>query len=207
MKDAPAYVPPPTWTGFYIGAHVGGVWAEDKATDGGLWQSYQDQAYSNVTRSFTTNADGVFGGGTAGYNFQTGSFVFGVEADFGAVGLTGSWNDGALTGFTPTTKGYIWGKSNDSFYADVTGRLGYAVGPALFYVKGGWAFLDNPISIGGHWNSDWSKSVNGLDGWVIGGGVEYLFAPSWSVKAEYLYFDFGNTNVGWTDPKDIPNNN
>ena len=81
--------------------------------------------------------DGVFGGGTVGYNYQTGSFVFGVEADFGGAGLTGNWNDGIAA----HTDGNFWAKNDANFYADVTGRLGYAAGPASLYVKGGWAFL------------------------------------------------------------------
>ena len=44
------------------------------------------------------NNDGVFGGGTVGYNYQTGAFVFGVEADFGGAGLTGNWNNGVVAG-------------------------------------------------------------------------------------------------------------
>ena len=89
--------------------------------------------------------DGVFGGGTVGYNYQTGSFVFGVEADFGGAGLTGNWNNGIAAG----TVGNFWAKNDANFYADVTGRLGYAAGPALFYVKGGWAYLDTNLSVGG----------------------------------------------------------
>ena len=87
-KDVPVYVPPPTWTGFYIGAHVGGFWADIKNHDlDGFMRHGTDWGWNN-------NNDGVFGGGTVGYNYQTGAFVFGVEADFGGAGLTNNWNDG-----------------------------------------------------------------------------------------------------------------
>ncbi len=190
MKDAPVYVPPPTWTGFYIGAHVGGAWADIKNHD------LNDYTYSGAGYGWNNTNEGVFGGGTVGYNFQSGSFVFGVEADFGGAGLTGNWNNGYAQTYAA---GYLWNKTDASFYADVTGRLGYAAGPALFYVKGGWAYLDANMSVGGFdvLGNPWSSKTTGLDGWTIGGGVEYMFAPSWSVKAEYLYFDFGRNNSNW----------
>jgi outer membrane immunogenic protein len=201
LKDAPApYVPVSTWTGFYIGAHVGGFWADIKNNDA---NDYYYNYYESGTRGYgwDNTADGVFGGGTVGYNYQTGSFVFGVEADFGGAGLTNNWNDGVVAG----SSGNLWAKNDASFYADVTGRLGYAAGPALFYAKGGWAFLDDKMSVGG-WGrlsdgtwGDWSKNSNGLNGWVVGGGIEYLWSPNWSVKAEYLYFDFSRDCLSWTD--------
>ncbi len=192
MKDVPAYVPPPTWTGFYIGAHVGGAWADIKNHD------LNDYSYNGNNYGWSNTNDGVFGGGTVGYNYQTGSFVFGVEADFGAAGLTGNWNNGYAQSYAA---GYLSGKDDTNFYADVTGRLGYAAGPALFYVKGGWAYLDAKLSVGGFDvnGNPWSTNCSGLDGYTIGGGIEYMFAPSWSVKAEYLYFDFGKNNSSWYD--------
>ncbi len=191
MKDAPVYVPPATWTGFYIGAHVGGIWANINNSD--------VNDYLGTTAWGNNTNDGVFGGGTVGYNYQTGGLVFGVEADFGGAGLTGNWNNGAIA--PVGTPGSFWAKNDANFYADVTGRLGYAAGPALFYVKGGWAYLDTNLQVGGvdAFGTTWSVSSGSLDGWVVGGGVEYLFAPSWSVKAEYLYFDFSKNNTSWYD--------
>ena len=142
-KDVPVYVPPPTWTGFYIGAHVGGFWADIKNHD------LDDFMLHGRDWGWNNNNDGVFGGGTVGYNYQTGAFVFGVEADFGGAGLTNNWNDGVLVG----NPGFLHVKNDASFYADVTGRLGYAAGPALFYAKGGWAFLDTNFTVDGCCNS------------------------------------------------------
>jgi outer membrane immunogenic protein len=191
-KDVPAYVPPPTWTGFYIGAHVGGFWADIKNRDLDGWTGH------GLDWGWNNSNDGVFGGGTVGYNYQTGAFVFGVEGDFGGAGLTNSWNNGLIAG----SAGSFWAKSDASFYADVTGRLGYAAGPALFYVKGGWAYLDANISVGGvdPVFGVWSVKNSALDGWTVGGGIEYMWSPSWSVKAEYLYFDFGRNHTDWIDP-------
>ena len=91
--------------------------------------------------------------------------------------------------------GFLHVKNDANFYADVTGRLGYAAGPALFYAKGGWAFLDTNFTVdgcciaAGLCRGRFSNN-NGLDGWTVGGGIEYMWSPSWSVKAEYLYLRF-----------------
>ena len=156
---------------------------------------------TGASYGWSNNSSGVFGGGTVGYNYQTGGFVFGVEADFGGAGLTGSWNNGLAPAYGGGAPGSLWAKNDGSFYADVTGRLGYAVGPALFYVKGGWAYLDANTQVGGVDvnGNPWSASTSGLNGWTVGGGVEYLFARSSSVKAEYLYMDFGSFNTNWVD--------
>ena len=190
LKDAPILPPPPTWTGFYIGAHVGGAWGE-------LKNDYYDN-WNNVVDSWKDTNDGVFGGGTVGYNWQAGNFgigassvVIGFEADFGAIGFSTTHN------YIDSYDHNYWNKQDASFYADVTGRLGLAFGPALVYAKGGWAYLDDPISYG--YGSVAAFKGDSLDGWTIGGGIEYLFAPSWSVKAEYQYFDFGKQNYSSFD--------
>ena len=66
-----------------------------KNNDNGYDDALQQLVDNPVNRcaGITTNS-GVFGGGTVGYNYQSGAFVLGVEADFGGAGLTGNWNDG-----------------------------------------------------------------------------------------------------------------
>jgi outer membrane immunogenic protein len=180
LKDVP-YVAVPSWTGFYLGAHVGGAWGDLKTTDSYAGLAGESNQWSN-------NSDGIVGGGQLGYNYQVGSsFVVGFEADFGGLGLSQS----------QTPYGYstaYYSKLNDGFYADATARLGYAVGPALFYVKGGWAYFDGGLNIT---DTAFPASVTkkGVDGWVIGGGIEYKFTPNWGVKGEYRYFDFSDQKL------------
>ena len=185
----PAYVPAPTWAGFYVGANVGGASVDIANADVDYYQA--------LNRDWTNNEKGVFGGGTVGYNLQTNVFVFGVEADFGAIGLTsGDWNNHLVA----NDRHYLWANGDTSFYADVTGRLGYSAGPALFYLKGGWAYLDSGLEFGGwnvNTNSSWSVQTKGLSGFTIGGGIEYAWSQCWSLKAEYLYFDFGTVHDSW----------
>jgi outer membrane immunogenic protein len=133
------------WTGFYLGA-MGGYAQENSDGIGTL--------------------SGGFAGGTLGYNWQTGNFVLGVEAD-------AAWADvGATVGVFET-------RIRDM--GTVRGRIGYTFDQVLIYGTGGFAWADNRLTIVG-------VSDNKIHtGWTAGAGVEVMFAPKWSVKAEYLY--------------------
>ena len=86
---------------------------------------------------------GVFGGGTIGYNAQRGGVVFGIEADFGAMGLSGNKLLSTPASYpVPITGETVYSHISTGFYGDVTGRLGWAWGPWLLYGKGGLAVLD-----------------------------------------------------------------
>jgi outer membrane immunogenic protein len=76
--------------------------------------------------------------------------------------------------------------------ASITGRLGYTWGPGMIYAKGGVAFRDN----GGFstTNTDYSAD-NKSTGYTVGGGLEYMFAPAWSAKVEYQYYNFDKSTV------------
>ncbi len=168
---APAYSPPAViynWTGFYIGGHVGGVFAGDNSLIGG---------------------DARFMGGVQGgfdYQFAP-NFVMGVEAQY-------SWLNSNTTGFAFPGGGLITSSNNQ--IGSVTGRAGYTWGPGLIYAKGGYAWRDNPnigVSVAGT-PVAFATDGNHKDGWTVGAGLEYMFAPNWSAKAEYQYYNFGNTN-------------
>lgn len=128
-----------------------------------------------------TNFKGGLGGGTVGYNTQIGQLVFGVEADAAGSGIKASATSQGVT-------------VNDSIRAlgSATGRVGFAVNSALFYAKGGYAWANNRVNAvaGGASFTD-SKTHSG---WTVGGGVEYMFLPKWSAKAEYMYSDFASLN-------------
>jgi outer membrane immunogenic protein len=159
------------WTGFYIGAM------------GGYGQSNQvRESIGGITVSATSNdIKGGFGGGTVGYNWQTGPAVFGIEADAAWSGI--KYSEAAL-GVTLADKIQAIGS--------VTGRVGFAANGALIYVKGGYAWADNQISASAG-GATFSES-HFHSGWTIGGGLEYLFLPNLSGKVEYMYADFSNAN-------------
>jgi outer membrane immunogenic protein len=184
-KDS--FVPVTTWTGFYLGASVGGAWGDLKVTN--------VDHYTGVDK-FTNSPEGVFGGGTIGYNLQRGSFVFGIEGDLGYMDLSSTKIQPGSPG--GDTKSRISG----GVYGDVTGRVGYTVGSALFYGKGGFAFYNGEAEVFDNCNTgacggalNQSNKSSTLTGWTAGGGVEYMIKPSWSIKAEYLHFDFGSDTV------------
>jgi len=94
--------------------------------------------------------------------------------------------------------------SNTDQLGSVTGRLGYTWGPALLYAKGGYAWRDGNnigVTVAGV-PQGFTTSGNRKDGYTVGGGLEYMFAPNWSAKAEYQYYNFGNTTFA-TGPADI----
>jgi outer membrane immunogenic protein len=100
-----------------------------------------------------------------------------------------------FVGFSSTTTARI------KDIADLTGRIGFAAGPWLFYGKGGVA-LDQTSSTGvflGPTGTLVETSTSGTtdrSGWVVGAGFEWGFAPGWSAKIEYEHFDFGSTPIG-----------
>ena len=132
--------------------------------------------------NFTNNDDVRFiGGGQIGYDYQfSPSWVLGVEANYSFMD-TGNGN------------GIFNGTQNpfaNRGLGSVTGRLGYVWGPALLYAKGGYAYADTRFTNG----FAGGTGGNGRDGYTVGGGLEYMFAPSWSAKVEYQYYDFGVRN-------------
>jgi outer membrane immunogenic protein len=167
-KAPPAYAAPIyNWTGFYIGGHLGGAFAGDN--------------------SLTGNNGRFLGGvqGGADYQFAP-SWVIGVEAQY-------SWLASNNTGVL--FPGGVLVTSNSDQLGSVTGRLGYTWGPALLYAKGGFAWKDRNnlgVSVGGA-PVPFTTGGDHRDGYTVGAGLEYMFAPSWSAKVEYQYYNFGNT--------------
>jgi outer membrane immunogenic protein len=171
---APAYMAPIyNWTGFYIGGHVGGGF-------GG------NNGFTGTTNS--GNSGSFLGGVQAGADYQFApNWVVGIEGQY-------SWlaNNNNNVAFGGT--GYVY-TNNQRALGSVTGRVGYTWGPALLYVKGGYAYADYNQSLALVGVPQPFTLNNGHhDGYTVGAGLEYMFAPSWSAKVEYQYYDFGKTN-------------
>lgn len=176
---APAYTAPAVvynWTGFYIGGHVGGAFGDNSSIqgDGGRFLG------------------GVQGG--ADYQFAS-NWVIGIEAQY-------SWMDSGNSGRVFPLGTSVTG--NNDQLGSVTGRLGYTWGPALLYAKGGYAWKDsNNLSVtNAGLPAAYTVDGNKRDGYTVGAGLEYMFAPNWSAKAEYQYYNFGNTTFT-SGPADI----
>jgi outer membrane immunogenic protein len=127
-------------------------------------------------------------GGQLGYNWQAGSWVFGVEGDVDGVGAQRS----VKTLFQPATFTTFSASATPEWLATVRGRIGYAWGPGLIYVTGGgaWSAVQFDTNDGGTASGSFN---NTRSGWTLGGGYEWMFAPSWMLRAEYLYYSFHGT--------------
>ena len=177
-KAMPA-LPVTDWTGLYAGAHVGGAWSNMNVTN-------FDENGPLPPQTFKNNASGVFGGGTVGYNLQRGQFVFGLEGDFGAMSLSSRTTQPA------PLNSPIVAESHGGAYGDITGRFGVAFNQSLIYAKGGVAFFGGDAKISDIPDKVSTTTQSNPTGWTVGGGIEYIIAPAWSVKAEYQFFDFGS---------------
>jgi outer membrane immunogenic protein len=174
--------PPPifTWTGFYVGAQIGGVWARDNA-------SIENPGIPvAIFLPFTVKADGVIGGAHAGFNVQVNQWVFGLEGSIDGTSLRKSFTVGICPLFCgeATTKSDIQGS--------VRGRLGVAFDRTLLYATGGAAIATitntyDTTPFGGGFASIETTRV----GWTVGGGLQYAVTDNWSVRGEYRYSDFG----------------
>jgi outer membrane immunogenic protein len=107
--------------------------------------------------------------------------VWGLEADAA----------GSSIKETETVAFGVTGEEKIRAFGSVTGRLGVTSGPALFYAKGGYAWADNRVSFTALGLTLFNESKT-HSGWTIGAGGEYMFAPNWSAKLEYMYADYGS---------------
>lgn len=190
------------WTGGYIGAHAGYGWA-----------SMHD---INNPAADKKKPKGGFGGLQAGYNWQfDNNVVLGAEADVSFGKIKKNWEDS-----NPNSSYYTEDKIKT--HGSVRARLGYAVDRFLPYVTGGLAWADTSHSLGctpmdkaAQYNCSANATTKpkGFEdkasqtriGYAVGAGVEYAVTNNWTLKAEYLYSNFGKKSVTLVDPY-YPNN-
>jgi outer membrane immunogenic protein len=209
-KAAPAYVPPPPpppmWTGFYAGLNLGGGWSANSINPSQL-SPYGSTVDGSVyllpgNTQGGGNAGGVVGGGQVGYNYQFGdSFLIGAEADIQGTSMRSGGNSNYIVYPDPNwANNYLVPLSPAgnpgialNWFGTVRGRAGFMIMPTLLvYGTGGFAY--------GGVSGGYSNFSNTRTGWTAGGGVEWMFMPNWSAKAEYLYTDLnsGGNNIGWS---------
>lgn len=146
-----------SWAGPYLGGNIGYEWGS--------------------VDNNPSKPSGFVGGVQAGYNFQNGPWVFGVEGDIQATGADNT--------FAP------W-KFSNPWFGTLRGRAGYAFSNVLFYGTAGLAFGELRGQTFG-----WTESHT-TAGWTIGAGAEVGLAPNWSVKLEYLYIDLSTSQFAIT---------
>ena len=218
----PVYLPPPPlWTGLYVGINAGYTWSNNKTVDTTAVPLFAAPTFATeltlssalATTSVPVSNSGFIGGGQIGYNYQfANSFVAGIEADIqGLAGSNGTgtvFGSGVPVGFpNETITSTVSASKRIDYIGTVRGRLGFTITPTLLvYGTGGLAYgglnssvainqqnLAVPVANFSTPFSSFGSLSNSRVGWTAGGGVEWLFAPNWSVKAEYLYYDLGST--------------
>jgi outer membrane immunogenic protein len=178
---APLAAPVPvfSWTGFYVGGNVGYGFARANAdvTVGGV-----------TTRVDSENLRGAVGGGQAGFNWQTGPLVLGIEGDLQWSGQKAVFT---LGGITQTDRINTFGT--------VRARAGVAVDRVLVYGTGGWAYgtWRTDLTVPGVGTGNYSISRSA---WAAGAGAEVAFTDHLTAKLEYLYLDTGRINDATTLP-------
>jgi len=215
---APVYTKAPlaaaqySWTGLYAGGQAGYGWSPDDVNTAANGIGQQPPSPGAIADAaafglhFPTAPKGFLGGGTLGYNIQTGQFVWGVETDLSWADIKGTSSQGAtvpvavIPGIFGTTAGVAQQKI-DAF-GTLRARLGFTpVDRLLVYGTGGLAYghVESNTNIAETHNELGISLTNAVGsasswrgGWTAGAGLEYAFAPRWTAKAEYLYYDLGS---------------
>jgi outer membrane immunogenic protein len=205
-----------SWTGFYFGGNVGYASGSSaiRGTETVPTPPFLaiDSAAVSAAASPKLNSDGFTGGAQAGYNWQAGSAVFGVEADIDAFHIRGRTT--GTFAFPSTLPGGPIGPPTAFFTSTSSvstdwlftgrGRLGWAADNWMLYATGGVAVTNVNVnqSIGLIAPFVFNATTSSTRvGYTVGGGFEYAMDRNWSVKGEYLYVDFGTLNgVGVLTP-------
>ena len=177
------------------------------------------------TGLMSNNQNGYLGGFQTGYNYQWHEkYVIGLETDIqgasikGGSSLTGAgYNINSRNDGSSTTIGGVQISSGVDWLGTIRARAGYLVKPSLLLFAtagvsyGGanaqvtnmaysayndFVYPTSPSGIQPYFGS--VTRTQTLIGWTAGSGLEWMVTPSWSVKAEALYWSLGNMNVGTT---------
>ena len=226
----PAPVPVYSWTGFYGGLNMG-VGLGEARTDWNYFAPSATAPLGNpptvcgisggafcISGSDSVHINGPVGGVQVGYNWQTGNYLAGIEADFQGTGQSGT-RDLTVAFRVNGISGGAAGVSiaeRMPWLGTVRGRLGYVADRLLIYATGGLAYgrveVDSLASATGFFAPTsppgsppctattcpvWNFSGSGITktGWTVGGGAEWALGRNWSAKVEYLFVDLGSFNT------------
>lgn len=201
VKARPVVAPVPvwSWTGFYIGGHVGAGWGTTESTLTGASITPPGVAFPFTLPFSQTSSSGFLGGVQAGANWQSGWAVFGVQGDFAGADIKGTSPCLLVLGCSTKT----------DWLASVTGRIGAVVlDRGLVYAKGGAAWMNSTHSValptfggvvggpGGIAGDLTSREITHF-GWTLGLGTEWMITNNWTAFVEYNYYEFDKKNYGF----------
>lgn len=171
------------WSGFYIGINGGGGSADTS------WDLV------GFGPEGSHNSTGGTVGGQIGYRFQSGQFVFGLEGQGNWADFSGD-NISAITGLRNRTRVDAFGL--------ITGQVGYAWNNVLLYAKGGAAVVSNKYDV---YSVVTGANLDRADetrwGATVGAGLEFGFAPNWTVGVEYNHIFLGDRTIAFTTPAGV----
>lgn len=207
-----------TWRGFYFGGHVGGAVQMDDSNEVVEFDTDLDGSFTDTVRTAagadafspgfcggiamaptpqsgcTDDEDGLDFGGRAGYDWQSGSLVFGALVDI-------SWPDvrDGVSAFSTTPAFYAFDRELKTL-AGFRGRIGVGSDRVLAYGTGGlaWGWIDqtfttsNAVNTFVAVNQDGDGSNQSAIGYQAGGGVEFKVAGRVSIVGEYLFTSLDN---------------
>lgn len=169
----------------------------------------QVPAFAPALGSNSASASSWLAGAQAGYNWQSGSVVYGIEADIAGTGLKNTMNTTLQSVFIPPPTAST--SSSIDWYGTVRGRLGWAIGPVMFYGTGGLAYgranVNSTLTDNILLTSLNSQSSSVKAGWVAGFGIEYLLRPNLIVNLGYQYVDLGTTSLAASSPTGLLSQN
>ena len=176
-----------SWTGCYVGGHVGGLWARKE------WTERTPGAFFGAAEG-SHDADSWLAGVQAGCDYQfAGGWVIGIQGDYAWTDADGSNVNTTFPAFTDNTR--------IRSLSTVTGRIGYAWDRFLGYVKGGGAWERDDYSVTTTAGGVLAASARETrSGWTIGVGGEYAFTNYLSGFVEYNYYDFGDRDISFVTP-------
>ena len=175
------------WNGFYLGYYTAALWGDE------------NQLFTSSGNPTHPKFQGYALGGQAGYNFQVGKLLLGVEGDYGFSNAEGGKPCPNANFFSCTAE-----IDNLVF---VTGRVGLVRDRAVYYLKGGLAIAD--VTTGFEQNGGGLSTfplvpndhkTETMTGWALGAGMEFAITDRWSVKGEWMHFDLGSATFGTTCP-------
>lgn len=201
---------PSIWSGFYVGGFTGGFWgnatfqANTNCPDTNGWvcslddpDSLHNKYLVDATGSGTVHPNHLVGGLQTGYNLQKNNFVFGPEFDFSSLNLNKAiLGTVMLPAFDFDNQPVnIVSSLKTDWLITARARAGFSVNNLLPYVTGGFAMTN--LSVSNSYRDTFegiedSTTMNAVSGWTVGAGLEWALNAHWSLKAEYLYLDFGS---------------
>ena len=198
------------WSGVYIGGNIGYMWSDLRSTNNSITTTGAllgipgtfDPAATFFGDDGSADLNGAVGGLQAGINFQQGSWVYGIEGDYQYANIDQS------DSFLGSDAGPFYETSAElKHFGTLRGRIGYAADTILFYGTAGAAFgrAEGNLSVTGGVPGDLAdqtfsdRQSEWLIGYAVGAGVEAAIArTNWTVKAEYLYTDFGSEDFNFS---------